>query len=201
MRNILKIVFLFFIITAVSLGCIESQKSPAPNETKIATPEATTSTPEQKLPIYNETKPLKINDTFKTWSRGYYTKDTDNFSTYNKPYLKVITNYSEWVEFLDEQGYPSELEGTLFPGEGVKPETIEPADFNELFIIVAMMGYKTHLGPEIEIKNISRIDNVVNVTVEMYNPSAGATVLSAPYHIVIVKKELLPDRNSKFVLI
>ncbi len=202
MRNKLKIVFLFFMITAVSLGCIESQKLPLPNETKIATPEPT---PEQKLPTYNETKPLKINDTFETWSRGY------TASYYEKqPYFRVIANHSEWIKFLTDQKYfeglvgggPKWFEGQLFPGLGVKPKTINPADFKDNFIIAAMMGLKGMTeGPEIEIKNISRINNTVNVTVRMHEPTAGASAMSSPYHIVIVKRELLPVGISKFVFI
>lgn len=200
MKNKLKIVFLLFIITTISLGCIESQKLPVPNETKIATPKPTSSPTEQKLPSYNETKPLIINDTFETWSRGYWS----NLS-YKQTYFRVITNYSSWIAFLDDQGYHGRvgmrLEGELFPGLGVMPKTIASADFNNYFIIAAMMGYKTEMSPEIEIENINISNNIVNVTVRMYNPSFGETVESAPYHIVIVKRELLPAGNSTFVFI
>ena len=188
---------LFVLITVASLGCIESQKSPTPNETEIAKPSVT----EQKLPAPNATKPLIINDTFETWSRGYWS----NLS-YKQPYFRVITNYSEWNDFLDEQGYFAwqtggmRLEGQLFPGLNVMPKTITSTDFNNYFIIAAMMGIKAVAeGPEIEIKNISRINDVINVTVRMYDPKGGAAVVSAPYHIVIVKRELLPIGNSTFV--
>lgn len=122
----------------------------------------------------------------------------------------MITNYSEWNEFLEDQGYfawlrgeaPKSLEGRLFPGENIKPKGIALSDFEEHFIIAAMMGFKpiAH-GPEIEIKNISRLNTVVNIFVRMYDPGKGVDVLSAPYHIVIVKKELLPKGNSTFVFI
>lgn len=194
------LIFLFFIVIIFGfIGCIESQKIPAPNETKITTP--TLSPTEQKLP--NETKPLKINNTFETWSRGYWSN-----TSYGKPYFRVITNYSEWNDFLDEQGYlawmkgegPMRLEGNLFPGLNKMPKTITSADFNENFIIAAMMGrIGIAEGPEIEIKNISRLNNVVNVTVYMYKLGPGAQVQSAPYHIVIVKRELLSIGNSTFV--
>jgi hypothetical protein len=62
-----------------------------------------------------------------------------------------------------------------------------------------MMGWQTTEGPEIEIKDISRLNNTVNVTVRMYKPGYGNAVISSPYHIVIVKKELLPRGNSTFV--
>ncbi len=204
MRHKLEIVFLIFMITVAALGCIESQKLPDSNETKIATPEPT---PEQKLPAYNETKPLKINDTFETWSRGYT-------ASYNEgqPYFRVITNHNEWIKFLTDQRYfkglaeggrPMNfmLEGELFPGIGVIPKTINPDDFKDYFTIAAMMGLRGKTGPEIEIKNISRINNTVNVTVRMYEPTAGAAAMSSPYHIVIVKRELLPLGNSTFVFI
>ncbi len=210
MRIKFLIFFLLFAVVA-SLGCTESPKSPAPNETKITTPALFPT--EQKLPSYNETKPLKINDTFETWSRGY----NANYYDWN-PFFKVITNYSAWIaflneqeSFLDEQGYfawlrkgpegpPWRLEGTLFPGPTVIPRAIEPADFNNYFIIAAMMGLKGFTeGPEIEIINISRINGTVNVTVRMYDPTAGATAMSSPYHIVIVKREILPKGNSTFV--
>jgi hypothetical protein len=196
MRNKLKIVFLIFIITVAVLGCIESQKLPDSNETKIAT------TPEQKLPAYNETKPLRINDTFETWSRGYWS----NFS-YKQTYFRVISNYSEWTAFLDEQGYfkwvtgqgSPMLEGELFPGLNKMPKTITSNDFNDHFIIAAMMGYRGIIGPQIEIKNITKLNSLVNVTVHMYEPKIGPTMLSAPYHIVTVKEEILPIGNSTFV--
>jgi hypothetical protein len=53
-----------------SPGCLESKKSPVPNETKNATPEPSPNITEQKQPVNNETELLKINDTFETWSRG-----------------------------------------------------------------------------------------------------------------------------------
>ncbi len=33
----------------------------------------------------------------------------------------------------------------------------------------------------------------------MYNPTAGAAAMSSPYHIIIVKREILPKGNSIFV--
>lgn len=193
--RILKILFLFFIIATISLGCLESQK--------IAIP-TIKPTPEQQLPIYNETKLLKINDTFETWSRGYWS----NFS-YKETYFRVITNESEWTAFLFEQGYfmgvagqgPQRLEGDLFPGSNKTPKTITSADFDDHFIIAAMMGYKGGMGPKIEIKNITKLNNLVNITVHMYEPKARLDIISAPYHIVIVKGEILPTGNSTFVFI
>ncbi len=197
----LKFLFLFLIITAVSLGCIESQKP-------ISTPGPT---PEQKLPVYNKTEPLIKNDTFETWSRGYFASYYDTH-----PFFKVMINYSLWIAFLNEQGTfldeygyfawlrktpgssYERIEGTLFPGPGILPKTIESSDFNNYFIIAAMMGYKSKLKPEIEITNISRTNNVINVTVRMYEPSYGEAVMSSPYHIVIVKRELLPKGNAIF---
>ncbi len=188
------------------LGCIESRKIPTTNltpsisETKISTPETPTFTSKQGQPTYNnEKKPLKINDTFETWSRGYYSN-----SSYERPYFRVITNYSAWIVFLNEQGYfaePPKLEGTLFPGLGVKPKTIDPDDFTENFIIAAAMGRRGYTEPKIEIINISRINDTVNVTVSMYEPRAGDLVTSWPYHIVIVKKEMLPVGNSTFIFV
>lgn len=195
-----SLIFLLLIAMIVaSLGCLESKKLPAPNETKIATPEPT---PEQKLPAYNETKPLKINDTFETWSRGYWS----NLS-YKQTYFRVITNYSVWSAFLEEQGYFAwirgeigmRLEGELYPGIDTMPKTITSTDFNDYFIIAAMMGREGIRGPEIEIKNISEINSAVNVTVRMYKPSSGEAVVTNPYHIVIVKRELLPKGNATFI--
>ncbi len=199
-----SIFLLVFVIIAASLGCIESKKLPATNETKIITPKPTLAPTEQKLPAYNEIIPLKINITFETWSRGYWSNDS-----YNEPYFRVITNYSEWNAFLDEQGYfawlkeggPMRLEGYLSPGLNKMPKAIASTDFNDYFIIAAMMGMKGFAeGPEIEIENISRINNVINVTVRMYDPRRGAAVVSAPYHIVIVKRELV-SKNSTFYFI
>lgn len=189
---------LFVLIIVASLGCIESKIPPTPNKTEITKPSPT----EQKLPTYNETKPLIINDTFETWSRGYWSN-----SSYKQPYFRAITNYSEWNDFLEEQGYlaylrggPMRLEGNIFPGLNKMPKTIASTDFNDYFIIASMMGMKGFAeGPEIEIKNISRINDVINVTVRVYDPRRGAAVVSAPYHIVIVKRELLPIGNSTFV--
>ncbi len=205
MKIKLLIVSFFIVIMVSSLGCIGSKKLPPYNETKTATPEPTSSVTEQKLPAYNETEPLKINDTFETWSRGYWS----NLS-YKKSYFRVITKYSEWNDFLDEQGYFAwlrgeegmRLEGTLFPGLNKMPNTITSTDFNNYFIVAAMMGIKSVAeGPEIEIKNISRINDVINVTVRMYDPRGGAAVVSAPYHIVIVKRELMPMDNSTFIFV
>lgn len=196
------LIFLLFFAIVVSFGCIESQKLPAYNETRIATPEPTPIITEQKLPAYNEIT-LKINDTFETWSRGYWS----NLS-YNQPYFRIITNYSAWIAFLYEQGYfasisggPMRLEGELYPGIDTMPEAIRHEDFNNYFVIAAMMGHQGIMGPEIEIKNISRINNTMNVTVRMYKPRSGAMVESSPYHIVIVKRELLLVGNSTFVFI
>ncbi len=189
--KIRSLIFLMFVlITVASLGCIESKKPPTPNQTEIVKPSVT--------PAPNETKPLTINDTFETWSRGYWSNNS-----YKQPYFRVITNYSSWIAFLEEQGYfesPSSLEGQLFPGLDVMPKTITSADFNNYFIVAAMMGLRGYTeGPEIEIKNISRINEVINVTIRMYEPKFGATATSSPYHIVIVKRELLPVGNSTFV--
>ncbi|VVB95546.1 Uncharacterised protein [uncultured archaeon] len=199
MRTKLKIIFLFFMIMAVFSGCIEPQRPPSSNETKIATPEPTS---EQKLPAYNETKPTEINVTFETWSRGYWS----NLS-YEQTYFRIITNYSEWNEFLDNQGYFAyirgeegmRLEGELFPGGGIRPKTLEPADFNNYFILAAMMGLRGHLSDEIEITVIRRMNNTLNASVRLYKPSFGEASTSSPYHIVMVKKEFLPKGNSTFV--
>ncbi len=120
MRNKLKIAFLLCMIIVVSLGCIESQKLPDSNETKITTSE-------QKLPVYNETNPLKINDTFETWSRGYYSD-----VSYEHSFFRIIKNYSEWTIFLDNQM----LEGTLFPGIGIriKVSVHTPVGVNLIFL-------------------------------------------------------------------
>ncbi len=185
-------------IMAVFSGCIEPQRPPGSNETQIATPEPTL---EQKLP-YNETKPTEINVTFETWSRGYWS----NLS-YEQTYFRIITNYSEWNEFLDNQGYFAyirgeegmRLEGELFPRGGIRPKTLEPDDFDNYFVLAAMMGLRGHLEDEIEITNIKKVNNIVNVSVRMYKPSFGAGVESAPYHIVIIKTEFLPKGNSTFV--
>ena len=195
------LIFSLFVVIALFLGCIESKKLPAVNVTETTTPAPVTSTTEQKLPAYNETESLKINDTFETWSRGYWSN-----SSYKQLYFRVITNYSAWIAFLDEQGYYGRdghrLEGQLFPGLDVMPKTIAPADFNNYFIVAAMMGLiGIAEGPEIEIKNISRLNNVVNVTVYVYRLGPGADVTSEPYHIVIVKRELLPIGNSTFVFV
>ncbi len=199
MRIKFLILSLFVVMLVASLGCIGSKKLPAPNETKIAISEPTVSIPEQKTPAYNDTKNLKI--TFETWSKGYWSN-----TSYEHPYFRVITNYSDWNAFLDEQGYftwlreggPMRLEGQLFPGLNKMPKTITPADFDENIIIAAMMGMKGFAeGPEIEIKNISRFNNILNITVRMYDPRGGAAVVSAPYHIVIVKRDLVPE-NSRF---
>ncbi len=140
--------------------------------------------------------------TFETWSRGYWSN-----MSHTELYFRVITNYSEWNDFLDEQGYfawlnegkPMRLEGTLFPGLNVMPKTITSTNFNDYFIIAAMMGLRGHAeSDEIEITNINRINNMINVTVHMYEYSYGAAVMSTPYHIVIVKKTL-PEENYTFV--
>lgn len=192
-----KLIFLLSVVIVTSLGCIESKELSAPNEIDITTPAPALSPTEQKLPSYNETEPFKINDFFETWSRGYWSN-----SSYKQPYFRVITNYSAWTVFLDEQGYRKTrwgLEGELYPGLNAIPATIAAADFEEYFIIATMMGLQGKLSPEIEIKNISRMNEVINVTVRMYAPGAGAAVVSAPYHIVIVKRELLPKGNSTFI--
>lgn len=196
MRINFFILFIICSIIVVSLGCIESKKNPAPIETQIATSEPPISTPEHGLFIPNETEFLKINDTFETWSRGYHA----NYTDWN-PYFRVFTNYSKWIEFLNEQeyGYPRYMDGELFPGFDANPKKIESEDFNNYFIIASMMGYQGKESPEIEIKNISRINNTVTVTARMYDPGAGASVMSSPYHIVIVKREVLPKGNFTFV--
>ena len=200
MRIKILLLLWFFVITAALTGCIESQKisknnvTPSAGETQIATPEPSITEP--GLPAFNET-----NVDFDTWSRGYWSN-----TSYMEPYFRVITNYSKWDEFLNDQGYyawlkggPMRLEGTLFPGGFQNPKTIMPDDFNDHFIIAAMMGLKPYSeGAEIEIENISRINNAVNVTVRLYDRKGGAAVQSAPYHIIIVNKEQIPEDNITF---
>jgi len=181
------IFLLLIVIIVASPGCLESKRSPVPNETKNATSVPSPNITEQEPPVNNETKLLNINDTFETWSRGYWSKNS-----YEKTYFRVITNYSDWNEFLDQQspwfilGNVS-IEGQLYPGVGIIPRNISHDDFNNYFIIGAMMGMRGYVGPEIEIKNISRSNNTVNVTVFFYNPGFGGAALSSPYHIIIVK--------------
>ena len=195
MRIKFLILILFFVVLVASLGCIESKKLPAPNETKIIAPKPTLAPTEQKLPAYNETELLKINITFETWSRGYWSN-----SSYNEPYFRVITNYSEWVSFLDNQGYlawqggegPLRLEGSIYPGIFTKPRQMKPSDFDNYSVIAAMMGRIGRAeGPEIEIRNITAADNIFNVIIA-FKLGPGAAVESAPYHIIMIKKELLP---------
>lgn len=175
---------LFVVILVTATGCIEYQKQPFTKETITAIPSVT----EQKLPAYNETQQLEINIPFETWSRGYDAKDY-----LLHPHFEVITNYSDWIRFLNNQG---PLEGQLFPGLGIAPKTIGPVDFNDDFIITAMMGKRGKRGPEIEILNISRINNVVRIIINKYDPGYGESVESAPYHIVLIKKELVPDNSA-----
>ncbi len=184
----MRIKFLIFLLFILILGCIELKKTPDINETKTATPQPSSIIAEQKLPTLNETR---INITFETWSRGYWSN-----SSYYQTYFRIITNYSAWIAFLDEQRYPGGLEGEL-SGYNRLQHKIEPGDFSNYFIIAAMMGHRSKQEPEIEIKTISR-DDVVNVTVRMYESNIGALVESAPYHIVIVKREVLPRGNSTF---
>ncbi len=190
---------LLIVIIVTSPGCLESKKSPVPNETKNATPVPIFTTPEQELSTSNGTH-LKINGTFETWSRGYYSN-----KSYKNSYFKVITNYEGWIAFLDEQGYSigskgertMNLEGQLFPGLDKTPKIITSDDFKEYFIIAAMMGMRKNAeGPEIEIKNISRVNNIVDVTVSRYDPGVGSAIISAPYHIVLVKKEQIQESST-----
>jgi S-layer protein (TIGR01567 family) len=194
------LIFSFIIIIVAFTGCISSQKPHVLNETKIVTPEPIPTIPEQESIAFNETKPLKINDTFETWSRGYYSN-----KSYKNSYFKVITNYDDWIAFLDEQVYSmvpqgkrtDNLEGHLFPGLDTNPKIITPTDFNDYFIIAAMMGMRrTAELPEIEIKNIRKINNVVDVIVRKYDPGVGGANISAPYHIVLVKKEQIPESST-----
>ena len=207
MRNKLEILLLALIIMTVSSGCIEPQIPPGSNETNITSP-----APDQKSPTYNETeiaRPsiteqespayIKTNVTFETWSRGYYSN-----MSHTQHYFRVITNYSEWNEFLEEQGYTGEiatkLDGTLFPGLFTKPKNITSADFNDYFIMAAMMRRKPVAeGPEVEIKSINIANNIINVTVRMYESTVGAGIFSAPYHIIMVKRDLFPMKNLIFV--
>ncbi len=201
------VIFSFFVIMAMtSLGCIESQRAPIDNltpsavETTIFTSEPKISITEQ-IPVYNETIPVsKINITFETWSRGYW---SNNPQSLREPYFRVITNYSQWIAFLNYEGYNNGyLEGSIFPGVTNKSKTIKPDNFNNNIIIAAMMGLRAYAeAPEIEIKNISRVKDVINVTIRLYKPSFGAAEESNPYHVVIVKRDLLPRGNSTFVFI
>lgn len=188
MRLDFLIFSLLVMMIVLSLGCVETQQVPEPQKTPKS----------YETPSISETPYV-----FETWSRG----DWSSLS-YKQPYFRVITNYSEWNEFLEDQGYfarlrggaPKSLEGRLFPGENIKPKEIAPSNFDDHFIIAAMMGLKPiAYGPEIEIKNISRLNTIVNVVVRMYDPGIGVEALSAPYHIVIVKRELLPKGNSTFI--
>lgn len=194
------IFLLIIMIVLTSSGCLESKNSPVPNETKNVTPVPSPNITEQEQPVNNETKLLKINDTFETWSRGYRSN-----TSYEQTYFRIITNYNEWIAFLNDQRYFDDrffvLEGELFPGVGVKPKTIEPSSFDDYFIIAAMMGYRGKQGPEIEIMNISKSNNILNVTIRLYDTHFGQTIVTAPYHIVIVKRELLSERNSTFVFV
>lgn len=197
--NIKFLIFLLFVIIVAFTGCISSQKSNFFNDTKIATSEPIPTTPEKETSAFNEIKPLKINNTFETWSQGYYSN-----KSYKNSYFKVITNYSDWIAFIDEQNYsvvPQDkktvnLEGQLFPGLNKNPKIIKPADFHDYFIIAAMMGVRRSAEwPEIEIKNISKINNVVEVVISK-NERGGGTTISAPYHIVLVKKEQIPVSST-----
>lgn len=192
---------LFVLIVAVSLGCIESQKLHAPNETEIVTPFPSPYTTELQSPAYNKSESREINIRFETWSRGYYSN-----SSYYQPYFKVINNYSEWESFLNNQGYlawqagegPLRLEGSIYPGIFTKPKVMKPSDFENYSIISAMMGRVSRAeGPEIEIKNITAVDNILKVIIS-FKLGPGADLESAPYHIVMIKKELLPNEKSIF---
>ena len=192
MRADLLVFSLVLLIILASIGCTENALS---RKEEIVTSLPSPAIIEQKSLIPHETKPLDINLTFETWSRGYWS----NLSYYQS-YFRVITNYSAWNAFLDEQGYPGRLEGELYPGyaKNFITRKIEHDDFDRHFIIAAMMGHRSKQEPEIEIKTISRLDSVVNVSVHIYESSIGNLVESAPYHIVIIKRELLPKGNSTF---
>ncbi|MFZ3383224.1 MAG: protease complex subunit PrcB family protein [Candidatus Methanoperedens sp.] len=201
--KIKSLIFLLLIVIIVtSPGCLESKKSPVPNETKNATHMPSPNITEQEQPVNNETKLLKINDTFETWSRGYWSNTSDD-----RPDFKVITNYSDWNEFLDNQDPwfmgkdTMSLEGELFPGVNIIPRNLTSDNFNNYIIIVALMGWQARTGPDIEIKNIRRINNTVTVTVSIDKPGPGGNAISYPYHIVIVKREILPEGNSTFVFV
>lgn len=192
---------LFVVILVTASGCIESQELPAPNETEITTPFPAPHATEPKSPDYNISKPKEINITFETWSRGHYSN-----TSYYQPYFKIINNYSEWISFLDNQGYlswqagegPLRLEGSIYPGIFTNPKVMKPADFDNYSIIAAMMGRVSRAeGPEIEIKNITAVDNILNVIVA-FKLGPGAAVESAPYHIVMIKKDQLPKKKSIF---
>lgn len=201
MRAKFLIFSLFILIIVVLTGCLDSQKSPVSNEIIIATPDIMPSPTEKKIPVYNETKTVEISVFFETWSRGYYSN-----LTYEHPYFRVISNYDEWRAFLEEQGYSDylarggsyRLDGIIFPGQGVTPKTIMSADFNDYFIIAAMMGRIGRAeGPNIEIINITKVNNVINVKVRRVY-GYGALTYSSPYHIIMVKREQLPIGKFTF---
>lgn len=198
----MKTRFLFFsLFVLIIVGCVESQKLPTPNETEIATPFPSPYATELQSPAYNKSESVEIGIMFETWSRGYYS----NISYY-QPYFKVISNYSEWVSFLDNQGYlawkagegPLRLEGSIFPGIFTKPKIMEPPDFYNYSVVAAMMGRISRAeGPEIEIKNITAKDNILKVIIA-FKLGPGAAVESAPYHIVMIKKDQLTKEKSIF---
>ncbi len=193
------ILSLFAVIAAAFLGCIDSKNMPVSNDTQTPPSEPVISTPKEKLP---DIESQKVDIAFETWSRGYWSN-----SSYDYPYFRVINDYNEWNDFLDEQGYFAwirgkegmRLEGSLYPGINIKPKNITSADFNDYFIIAAMMGMRGYAeGPEIEIENISGINSIVNVSVRLYDPRKGAAVVSAPYHVIIIKKQLIAQTNITF---
>lgn len=200
MQNKLFILLLSIVILILS-GCIDSHELKRPDVTAIATPDLMPSPAGKKLPLYSETKPVEISVFFETWSRGYYSN-----LTYENPYFRVISNYDEWRAFLEEQGYSDylvrggsyRLDGIIFPGQGVAPKTIMSTDFNDYFIIATMMGRIGRAeGPNIEIINITKTNNIINVEVRRVY-GYGALTYSSPYHIVMIKRELLPLGNSTF---
>jgi hypothetical protein len=77
-------------------------------------------------------------------------------------------------------------------------------DYNKYFALIVFQGWKTSGGYSIQVVNISRVDETVNINIVFYEPKPDAEkadVITSPYHVVIVQKTGKWDREITFNLV
>lgn len=116
---------------------------------------------------------VKIEKEWKGYNCGYY-----------EPSRVVIYTEDQWKEIWEK------VHALRLP----RPQ-LPKIDFEKKMVVAVFMGNRSSGGYEIEIIKISKTEKEIVVEVKEKEPppeSLQTMVLTQPYHIVVIKKSLLP---------